>query len=52
MANANFYRMLFIQENCFELFLSAYFLSWEILNLSLTFADYVTGKIWFQVKFV
>ena len=42
---------LFIQENCFELFLSGHFLSWEILNLSLTFADYVTGKIWFQVKF-
>ena len=52
MANTNFYRMLFIQENCFELFLLAYFLSEKFSTWVWRFADYVTGKIWFQVKFV
>ena len=31
----------FIHKNCFELFLSAHFIFWEVLNLSLTFAVYV-----------
>ena len=32
---------LFIRKNCFELFLSAHFLFWEILNLNPTFAIYM-----------
>ena len=35
----------FIHENGFELFLSAHFLFWEILNLSLTFAVYAMLKL-------
>ena len=32
---------LFFHKNCFDLFLYAHFLFWEILNLNLTFAVYV-----------
>ena len=32
------FTQFFIHKNCFELFLSAHFLLWEILNLNLTFA--------------
>ena len=34
-------RNFLIHKNCFELFLYAHFLFWEILNLHLTFAVYV-----------
>ena len=35
----------FAHKNSFELFFSAYFLFWEILNLNLTFAVYVKLKL-------
>ena len=39
--NISSFMQLFIRKNCFELFLSAHFLFWEILNLNLTFAIYM-----------
>ena len=47
------FTQFFIHKNCFELFLSAHFLFWEILNLNLTFAVcriYVTLKLSIVVK--
>ena len=38
-----------MHTNCFELFLSAHFLFWEILNLSLTFVTYL--KLKFSIYF-
>ena len=35
----------FLHKNCFELFLSAHFLFWENLNLTLTFAVYQKFKL-------
>ena len=35
----------FLHKNCFELFLSAHFLFWENLNLTLTFAVYQKLKL-------
>ena len=39
------FTQFFIHNNCFELFLSALFLFWEILNLNRSFAVYVKPEL-------
>ena len=42
-------RNFFIHKNCFELFLSAHFLFWDILNVNLTFAVCLIGEAHFSI---